>query len=47
MPCVSIPLEQGGVFRPITAQEEDEFLVSIPLEQGGVFRLDVTFFNPN
>ena len=36
---VSIPLEQGRVFRPaIVEQEEDEFLISIPLEQGRVFR---------
>ena len=39
---VSIPLEQGNVFRLKT--EEREFLiglVSIPLEQGNVFRLDL------
>ena len=36
---ISIPLEQGRVFRPaIVEQEEDEFLISIPLEQGRVFR---------
>ena len=37
---VSIPLEQGNVFRPILAEEvEYQGIVSIPLEQGNVFRL--------
>ena len=39
MPCVSIPLEQGGVFRQsLNSEEAIEKEVSIPLEQGGVFR---------
>ena len=37
---VSIPLEQGGVFRPRQITLSPLFSkVSIPLEQGGVFRL--------
>ena len=36
---VSIPLEQGGVFRHSELHSLSDFLdVSIPLEQGGVFR---------
>ena len=36
---VSIPLEQGGVFRHyITITDTEKMNVSIPLEQGGVFR---------
>ncbi|VEJ14545.1 Uncharacterised protein [Pasteurella multocida subsp. septica] len=36
---VSIPLEQGGVFRRKSrVNVEVNFTVSIPLEQGGVFR---------
>ena len=36
---VSIPLEQGSVFRPEFAKELiAEYGVSIPLEQGSVFR---------
>ena len=39
---VSIPLEQGGVFRLIIlALLHYAKCVSIPLEQGGVFRLEV------
>ena len=46
--CVSIPLEQGNVFRlnlPLTLTADR--LVSIPLEQGNVFRLkeNVQVFN--
>ena len=36
---VSIPLEQGGVFRRFEQPCSKETKVSIPLEQGGVFRL--------
>ena len=37
---VSIPLEQGNVFRPSQWNEEEQAsIVSIPLEQGNVFRL--------
>ena len=37
---VSIPLEQGSVFRPSKLMDvQDLYLVSIPLEQGSVFRL--------
>ena len=37
---VSIPLEQGNVFRPDTSYEVHGCkFVSIPLEQGNVFRL--------
>ena len=37
---VSIPLEQGSVFRPIKdVYQKSETKVSIPLEQGSVFRL--------
>ena len=36
---VSIPLEQGSVFRQLTAdQDSAKVWVSIPLEQGSVFR---------
>ena len=36
---VSIPLEQGGVFRPVKEiAPKHRCHVSIPLEQGGVFR---------
>ena len=36
---VSIPLEQGNVFRPCKEELENSALnVSIPLEQGNVFR---------
>ena len=36
---VSIPLEQGGVFRPVNVDCYFQLVfVSIPLEQGGVFR---------
>ena len=37
-PEVSIPLEQGGVFRQKEIVNLGWLLVSIPLEQGGVFR---------
>ena len=36
---VSIPFEQGNVFRQKTAFQKLLFLVSIPFEQGNVFRL--------
>ena len=37
---VSIPLEQGGVFRRLNGYKTKlSERVSIPLEQGGVFRL--------
>ena len=36
---VSIPLEQGNVFRPTTVNSTEAAVqVSIPLEQGNVFR---------
>ena len=35
---VSIPLEQGNVFRLDTAEYATDAEVSIPLEQGNVFR---------
>ena len=43
---VSIPLEQGGVFRQSTSPEnQTPEQVSIPLEQGGVFRQDKVKLN--
>ena len=43
---VSIPLEQGGVFRRSPLLCNDESLrVSIPLEQGGVFRPGTELLN--
>ena len=43
---VSIPLEQGNVFR-LTATEDavKGIVVSIPLEQGNVFRLYLPLFH--
>ena len=39
---VSIPLEQGGVFRQMEIENiHIHSEVSIPLEQGGVFRRDI------
>lgn len=41
---VSIPLEQGGVFRPAgDTKMTKQTIVSIPLEQGGVFRRNFRF----
>ena len=36
--AVSIPLEQGNVFRPRASEKAQDTEVSIPLEQGNVFR---------